>query len=161
MDNLAISQAHMFLIFILNGIIIAFIFDLFRISRKTFKTPDWITYVEDILFWLISCIILAYSIYTYNNGEIRFYMFIGLIIGGLTYIITLSKYIIKIFSTIINKIKNIIQLLVNFLLFPLKILGKCGRKVILKPISFIIINIKRNIFKILQKNINNSAKANK
>lgn len=161
MDNLAISQAHIFLIFILNGIIIAFIFDLFRISRKIFKTPDWITYIEDILFWLITCLIIAYSIYTYNNGEIRLYMLIGLLVGGLTYIITLSKYIIKIFVTIIDKIKQSIQLITKFLMFPVKILGKWGRKLILKPIYFIIINVKSNISKILQKNIKNSAKANK
>lgn len=161
MDNLATSQAYIFFIFIINGILIAFIFDLFRISRKTLKTPDWLTYMEDISFWLISCIILAYSIYTYNNGEIRFYMFIGLLIGAIIYIITISKYIIKIFMNIINKIKHILQLLTKCIIYPLKVMIKWGRRLLFKPIYFIFINLKRNLTKILQKNVNNSAKAHK
>ena len=153
MDNLAASQAFIFLIFIINGILISFIFDLFRISRKTFKTPDWLTYVEDISFWLISCIILAYSIYTYNNGEIRLYMFIGLLIGAITYIITISKYVIKIFVTVIDKIKRILQIIARCIIFPIKVIGK--------PIIFVFVNFKRNFAKFLQKNVNNSAKAHK
>lgn len=154
MGNIAMSQAYIFFIFIINGIIIAFIFDLFRISRKTFKTPDFLTYIEDILFWIITCIILAYSIYTYNNGEIRFYMFIGLLIGAIIYIITISKYIIKIFVKIIDKIKHILQLLTKFVIYPIK-------QLFIKPIYFIFIKLKKYLTKILQKNVNNSAKAHK
>ena len=161
MNSLVTSQAYIFLIFIINGIIIAFIFDIFRILRKSFKTPDWLTYVEDISFWLISCIILAYSIYTYNNGEIRLYLFIGLLIGAIIYILTISKYIIKICVIIINKIKNILQFLTKCVIYPIKFIGKWGRKLILKPICFIFINFKRNFTKILQKNVNNSSKASK
>lgn len=161
MDNLATSQAFIFVIFIINGILIAFIFDLFRISRKTFKTPDWLTYVEDISFWLISCIILAYSIYTYNNGAIRLYMFIGLIIGAIIYIITISKYVIKIFVTVIDKIKHILQIIAKCAAFPVKLVLKWGRKLLFKPISLVFMNFKRNFAKFLQKNVNNSAKAHK
>ena len=95
MESLATSQAHVFLIFVLNGIILAFVFDIFRICRKSFQTPDWVTYLEDILFWFITCVLLAYSIYTFNNGEIRLYMIFGIIIGAILYILTISKYIIK------------------------------------------------------------------
>ncbi|MBR3153009.1 MAG: spore cortex biosynthesis protein YabQ [Clostridia bacterium] len=49
-----LSQYQIFIIFILLGIFLSFIFDLFRILRKSFKTPDIITYLEDIAFWLIS-----------------------------------------------------------------------------------------------------------
>ena len=161
MDNLATSQAYIFLIFIINGILISFIFDLFRISRKTFKTPDWLTYVEDISFWLISCIILAYSIYTYNNGEIRLYMFIGLLIGAIIYIITISKYVIKVFVAVIDKIKHILQIIAKCVMFPVKLILKWGRKLLFKPICLIFVNFKSNFAKFLQKNVNNSAKANK
>lgn len=158
MDNLVTSQIHIFLIFIINGIIIALIFDAFRILRKTFKTPDWLTYLEDILFWVISCIILAFSIYTYNNGEIRLYMFIGLLIGSILYIVTLSKYIIKTFVFIINKFKNIFKAIVFYVMYPIKLILKIVRKVLFKPINFININFKKNFAKILQKNLKKSAK---
>ena len=44
------NQAFTFIIFILNGFIIGILFDIFRILRKSFKTPDSITYIEDIIF---------------------------------------------------------------------------------------------------------------
>ena len=145
MDNFAISQAHVFLIFILNGIVIAFIFDIFRIFRKSFQTPDWITYIEDIIFWFITCIILAYSIYTYNNGQIRLFMFIGLIIG----------------AKIIQFLKKIIVKIIYYITYPAKIILKIIRKLLLKPICFIFINFRRNIYKFLQKNLKKSLKTSK
>ena len=161
MDNLATSQAYIFLIFVVNGIFIAFIFDLFRISRKTFKTPDWLTYIEDISFWLISCIILAYSIYTYNNGQIRLYMFIGLLIGSIIYIITISKYVIRVFVSVIEKIKCILNIILRFIIIPMRMILKLVRKLLVKPIYSAFFNLKKNFAKFLQKNVNNSAKAHK
>ena len=47
-------QLYTFFIFILVGMLTALIYDLFRILRKIFKTKDFITYLEDIIFWLIT-----------------------------------------------------------------------------------------------------------
>ena len=47
-------QLYTFFIFILVGMLTALIYDLFRILRKVFKTNDFFTYIEDILFWLIT-----------------------------------------------------------------------------------------------------------
>ncbi len=158
MDNFVASQIQTFIIFILIGIIIALIFDFFRILRKSFYTPDWLTYVEDILFWIITCIILAFSIYKYNNGEIRFYMFIGVIIGAILYIISLSKYIVKIFVCIIKKIKDWINLIVYYLFLPIKLIGKIIKRIIFKPINFVFINFKLIFANFLQKKSKKSAK---
>ncbi len=48
------NQAYLFLVFVINGFIIGFIFDFFRILRKSFKTSDFITYLEDICFWILT-----------------------------------------------------------------------------------------------------------
>lgn len=90
------EQLYIFFLFTLVGIAIAIIFDIFRILRRTFKTADYITYIEDILFWIITGFILLYAIFIFNNGEIRLYLFVAILIGSLLYIITLSKYFIKI-----------------------------------------------------------------
>ena len=78
---LTINQLTPLLIFFLTGAIIGFVFDFFRILRRSFKTSDLITYIQDILFWLCSCAILLFSIFRFNNGELRGYIFIGTIIG--------------------------------------------------------------------------------
>ncbi len=48
------EQVKLFFIFIINGLIIGLLFDFFRILRKSFNTKDLITYIQDIIFWIIS-----------------------------------------------------------------------------------------------------------
>ena len=79
------NQAYLFFIFIINGIIIGMLFDFFRILRKSFKTSDFITYIEDSLFWVLTGVVILYSIFIFNNGEIRFFMFLGIILGLIIY----------------------------------------------------------------------------
>ena len=119
------NQTNLFLIFIVNGIIIGLLFDFFRILRKTFKTSDIITYIEDIIFWILTGFIILYSTFTFNNGEIRLFLFLGIILGVILYILFISSYIIKINVSIINYLKKIMK------------------KTFLKPISFVIINIRK------------------
>ena len=101
MEN-SINQLYTLLVFIISGSIIGILFDLFRILRKSFKTPDIITYIEDILFWIITGLFLLYIIFKYSFGEIRIYMFISLIIGLVTYFLTVSKYFIRLNVKFIN-----------------------------------------------------------
>ena len=130
------NQAYLFLIFMVNGIIIGILFDFFRILRKSFKTADLITYIEDILFWILTGIILLYSIFVFSNGEIRLFMFLAVILGTIIYMLIASKYVIKINVTIITFVKKI-------LLVPINFIAKILRKIFFKPISFVIINIKK------------------
>lgn len=137
------NQAYLFGIFIINGILIGLLFDFFRILRKSFKTNDFITYLEDILFWILAGIILLYSIFIFNNGEIRLFMFIAVLLGIIIYIMSISSYIIKLNVRIINCIKIIIIKIFNIMSIPFTYIIKILRKIFFRPISFIIINIKK------------------
>ena len=107
------NQAYLFCIFIINGIIIGILFDFFRILRKTFKTSDLITYIEDSLFWILTGIIILYSIFVFNSGEIRFFIFFGIILGVFLYMLLFSSYIIKINVKIywLYRIKCLLQII--------------------------------------------------
>ena len=108
-----INQGYLFLIFTIDGFIIGLLFDFFRILRKSFKTPNIVTYIEDILFWLLTGYLLLYSIFTFNNGEIRFFIFLGIGIGIILYMLTLSKYLIQINVFIIKTFKNLTKKIIN------------------------------------------------
>ena len=123
------NQINLFLLFILNGLLIGLFFDFFRILRKSFKTNDFITYIEDMIFWIVTGLSILYFIFVFNNGEIRFYMFLGIILGVTIYMFLFSSYIIKINVTIINFLKSIIGKIVSILLIPLKLLFKIIKKI--------------------------------
>ena len=102
------NQAYLFLIFIINGVLIGLLFDFFRILRKSFKTKDMITYIQDIIFWILTGFIILYSTFTFNNGEIRIFMFVAILLGVVFYMMLISSYVIKVNVTIINFIKRFI-----------------------------------------------------
>lgn len=151
------NQAFLFVIFILNGFLIGILFDIFRILRKSFKTKDFITYVEDILFWLLAGAIVLFSIFKFNNGELRGFIFIGILIGTLIYMLLFSKIFIKINLYIINFIKKVFYFII---IIPIKFIYKIIDRIIFKPISFIIINIRKIVsnFKIKIKSLYNKKK---
>ena len=117
------NQAYLFLVFSLTGVIIGILFDFFRILRRSIKTPNIITYIQDILFWILTGIIVLYSIWYFNNGELRIFVFLGLIIGILIYMTTLSSIIVKIFT-------KILVFGINILKVPFKIIYSLISKII-------------------------------
>lgn len=118
--------------------------------RKTIKTADFVTYIEDILFWLLAGVLILYFIFTYNNGEIRFYMFIAILLGILLYISLISKFFIKTNVTIINFIKMAIITIFTIILMPFKFLLKLIMR-IFKPIFSLIRSFKEILTKFMQK----------
>lgn len=147
------NQAYLFLIFTLDGIIIGLLFDFFRILRKIVKTNNLFTYLEDVIFWILTGILILYSIYFFNNGEIRLYMFLGIFLGVLGYVLTISKYIISFFVYISTFIKMVLISIIKYLFAPIKFLFKLINKLLFKQINFFIINVKKINHKVLQNNI--------
>lgn len=157
MNTDTINQAYLFLIFILNGVLIGIVFDIFRILRKSFNTPNFVTYIEDVLFWIISALIILYSLFVFNNGQFRLYIFIGVFLGIAIYMLFFSKIIINISVKVISFVKEIISLIFKILSYPLNILYKMLKVILIKPLQQISTKIK-NLFK---KNIKNTKKTNK
>ncbi len=148
---MSIEQAHLFYIFILTGTLIGILFDIFRILRKSFKTSDFITILQDILFCILSAILLFYTIFKFNNGEIRSYVILGISAGIFLYLFIFSKLFIKVNVKIIDILKNIFKFVIKAIALPLKIVLNILRKLLVKPISFIFINVRKNIYTLFHK----------
>lgn len=153
MNSSVYHQLFNLFVFTLTGIIIGILFDIFRITRRSFKTPDLVTYIEDIIFWILTGIILLFTIFTFNNGEIRLYIFISLLFGLSLYILTLSKHFIKINVTILEFTKRILYI-------PIHIIINFSRNFIIRPFSYIYHKIKTNMTKWIKKPISKTSKAN-
>lgn len=132
---MVINQLYLFLIFITNGIVVGLLFDIFRILRKSFKTPNLITYIEDILFWILTGISIVFCMYKFSYGSLRLFMFLGLGFGIIIYMLTFSKIIIKILVFIITFLKNIIIKIIHIFLKPFEFIYKIFYKLLSKPIS--------------------------
>lgn len=140
-----IEQLYIFCSFLLTGFAIGILFDIFRILRRNFKTWDWIIYIQDFIFWILTGFILLFSIFTFNEGELRGYIFIAIILGIILYLLLLSKYFIWIATKIIIFFKK-------HVLYPIKACAIFLQKHIFLPFSN---RIKEIHIKISKKKIKN------
>ena len=152
------NQALLFLIFSLNGVIIGLLFDFFRILRKSFKTSNIVTYFQDVLFWILTGISIIYFMYNFSDGTIRLYMIIGLIMGFMLYIFTVSTYIIKMLVFTIELIKLFIIRIIKIIYIPINFINLLFHKTI-KILNFTFIFRLQQLFtKLSRKNIKNVKK---
>ena len=124
------NQVLTFIIFILNGFLIGLLFDIFRVLRKSFKTPDSITYMQDILFWILSGFLTIFTILKFNNGEIRFFIFFGIFLGFSIYMLVFSSLFIKVSVSILTLLKKAFKIL---FIIPFKFIFSIIYKFIYTP----------------------------
>ncbi|MGO1371242.1 MAG: spore cortex biosynthesis protein YabQ [Senegalia sp. (in: firmicutes)] len=109
MSNLVLEQFYIFLKLTLGGIFIGFIYDLYRLFRYFINPKKIATIIGDTIFFILVSIIVLFFLFYSNWAELRWYVFLGFLVGGILYKIFLSDIIVKVFRKIIF-----------IILFPLK-----------------------------------------
>lgn len=118
------NEVYIFLIMVLLGATSVFLFDLFRIMRKLIKMSTALVAVTDFVFWIIFSVIIVGGIVYFNNGSLRWYEFIGMILGAIIYFGVLSRPIMFVFIKIIDLFAKFIGYILKILLTPLIFLYK-------------------------------------
>ncbi|WP_258360688.1 spore cortex biosynthesis protein YabQ [Moorella sulfitireducens] len=73
------------------GLLLAFVFDCYRVGRYFWRPGRLRTYIGDLLFWLIFTVLTFYLLMLVNWGEIRAYVFLALGTGSALYFGFLSR----------------------------------------------------------------------
>lgn len=118
------QQVTVFLSTISCGIITGFIYELFRLSRKLFQTSDFVVFICDTIFWLVSSVLSFATILYFNSGQLRWFLFAGFIIGGVIYFTLLSGIVSKIIVLVIRIMVRLYFIIKKILAVPLKIIKK-------------------------------------
>lgn len=134
------TQINTFLFSILVGIFIPLMYDIFRIKRRIIRTRILFIHMEDVLFWILTAILVFLHIYYFNDGEFRFYIFLGLLIGTIFYIAVISKTLIKSFVLILNYLCRVTKYIITILLYPIRIIYK----IVALPIKMVYNSIKQD-----------------
>ncbi len=121
------SQAYAFLLSVVGGMVIALVYDAFRIFRKAVKTGRAVTSVQDLLYWMIVSVIMFLTIFYSNDGELRAYLFLGAFLGVVLYTLLFSRIIMKSSLFIIKIITIAVKTIAIFLSYPVRLVLKCIR----------------------------------
>lgn len=108
------SQGQIFVIFLILGLFIGIFFDIFRALRKTFKTIDLVTSIQDIFFVTVVGIFIVNTLILVNNGQIRFYIILAILFGITFYFLTISKLCFVIFQIFMKICKKILYFPIFF-----------------------------------------------
>ncbi|WP_202710122.1 spore cortex biosynthesis protein YabQ [Sporosalibacterium faouarense] len=122
MEGVIHSEVYVFLTTLYGGIIIGFIYDIYRIFRYFFKPKRVATFIEDLVFWIIVSVLSLLIIIFSNWGELRGYVFLGFILGALLYNRLLSKIVITILVKVITILWRGIKFILNIVFYPFKLL---------------------------------------
>lgn len=127
MANMSISmgeQTSTFILTVCVGFFIGFVYDLFRILRKTLKHVNIFTQLEDLIFWIFVSLVMYYILLSKNYGEVRAFSIIGAFIGMIIYFMTLSQIFVPITVKTIGLIKKCIVFIIKIAFIPINFVIK-------------------------------------
>ena len=117
------GQAWLFLSTVMVGAAIGLLFDIFRIFRKTARHSGLAVQLEDLFFWVAATGLTFYYMLHRNYGEIRPFAMVGIVIGGVLYFATISKWVLIVFVAVVNYIKKVVTVAFRIILMPLRIIA--------------------------------------
>ena len=92
----------------LCGQAICIIFDFFRSLRKNTRPSRASVAIQDVLFCTIAFKIFFDTLYVTNNGHMRWYIPIAIILSGIIYFCAESKYAVRLWNCIFKIIRFIL-----------------------------------------------------
>ncbi len=95
-------QLYMVFIFIITGVALGIVFDIYRALIRTGKAKGWKHHVYDLFLWLISAIIVAWGLLLGNWGELRIYVLLAILLGVLFYSQLASPLFLPIFVSMVR-----------------------------------------------------------
>lgn len=108
---------------LLSGVGMGAVFDGYRVVSNELKLARWWLPMLDLIYWTAATIIVFRVLYASNNGEVRAYVFLGLLIGVVCYYWLFSKPVIALTVWLIGAVRALIRFFM-----------KCVDILVIKPI---------------------------
>jgi spore cortex biosynthesis protein YabQ len=147
MYNTVQGESTFFVMCIIVGVALAFLYDVIRISRRIVRVGIPVVNLEDIVFFITAAILMFYAAYTKNNGEIRWQGFLGGITGVSGYFLLLRNRVVDIGTKIAQWLIKAVIVVVKTVMWPICIFLRA----IKKPIGVVIWYTSKKIMKIKRK----------
>lgn len=87
------EQTLTFVVSIVIGALLGTLFDFYRVVHGRVKPRAVFTSLGDFVYWIAATVIIFAGLVASNWGELRAYVFIGLLGGAIIYFRLLSRYV--------------------------------------------------------------------
>lgn len=106
-----LAQATSFLYAMVLGAVLSVVYDVFRVIRVAFGGKKMAVFVEDLIFSLVALVITFVFVIAFNNGELRFFVLVGELLGFVVCHYTIGRIIVGFSRAIINGVRWFLELI--------------------------------------------------
>jgi spore cortex biosynthesis protein YabQ len=117
-----IGQVKLIIFGLLAGVITGVCFDIYRLIRGFENTNKFMTIIQDLLFWVLTSIVVFIFLMYTNEGYINFYVYLCLVIGVYLYLKCLSVAFIKVQFNLMKFYGKLFRVVLNAILYPVNLL---------------------------------------
>lgn len=96
-----------------GGMALGSIYDIFRVLYQELRLPRWSLMVIDTVYWIVATILIFRLLYQSNHGQIRLFVFIGLVAGVIVYYFIFSRLVVRTIELLIQAVKWLYKLCVR------------------------------------------------
>lgn len=116
---------------LVSGLAMGAVFDGYRVVSHELRFARWLMPVLDMLYWAAATLTVFRVLYASNNGEVRAYVFLGLLIGIGFYFMLFSRSVMAVVRWGIEAVRRVIGFLIRcfdlFLVKPIVLLYRLLR----------------------------------
>jgi spore cortex biosynthesis protein YabQ len=115
------------LLMLASGVTLGIVYDSYRVVAHQLRFPRWSLPLFDVVYWLVATWFVFRMLVKGNQGELRFYIFIGLAIGAYLYYLLLSRATVSVTTWVVQAAKLIVRFVLRTLyvviIIPIKTLA--------------------------------------
>ena len=131
------EQTAIFLQSVALGFVYGMLYDVFRITRLAVPTARWMVFAQDVLFFFICSVGTFFFLVHTMDGQVRFFVLFGAILGMIIYFYTLSILIMGVSAAIIRVIKAVLRFIYRWILLPIWRITYSFVVFIMRPVRFL------------------------
>ena len=110
-----------------SGFFIGIILDFYRVITVRFRLRKWLISLIDLIYWMVSAVLVFSLLFWSNWGELRFYFFVAVCLGFFLYFKWASRQVIRGIRILFNIMEQIFSFFAR--LFHL---------LVLRPVLFVL-----------------------
>jgi len=139
------EQTTIFLQAILLGFVYGILYDVFRITRIAVPTTRWLVFAQDVLFFFICALSTFFFLMRTMDGQVRFFVLLGAILGMIIYFYSLSILIMGVSAAIIRVVKAVLRGIYRWVLLPIWRIIYSFVVFIMRPVRFFGVRFEKTV----------------
>ena len=144
MDMELLFEIRVFFLCGLCGIACGIIYDLIRILRRTLKVGTVMTFLFDILFWILCAVLIFFMLFYANYGRARWYEIAGLTLGAASYFVSVSGMVVDGGVMFLKALLKLVYIVLKTVFYPVFFIYKKLSVKFCKIKSFFSKKIRKN-----------------